>query len=202
MKQLFFVFSFFSIYFSFSQNLHKEFLDKTIVELKKESKIDSKDFRAYDLLESFYNEVLQSDNGELTAETSKKIETYIVKDKIPNNHLLVLFLMYQEHITQALQNNERINSEYQIACVNLLENEINAIYSKIPALIYIYKFEALSANDNESESKRILFEGLKKYPNSIPLKVYFYLSSSDNSLKKDLIENHKNHWMIKQFDIK
>ena len=93
MKQLFFVFAFFSIYFSFSQNLHKEFLDKTIVELKKESKIDSKDFRAYDLLESFYNEVLQSDNGELTAETSKKIETYIVKDKIPNNHLLVLFLI-------------------------------------------------------------------------------------------------------------
>ena len=187
---------------TYSQNSVQDYLDKTLIELKKESKIDSRDKRALTLLDSFYNETLQSEKGELSPITAKKLETYLTTDKIPNNHILILFLMYQEYITQTEINGKKANTEYQLASINLLENEIKSIYSKVPTIIYVYKFEALEADNKKEEATQILELGLNVSADSIPLKVYKFLNTKDDKIKTDLVNNHKNHWMVQQFGIK
>lgn len=85
--------------------------------------------------------------------------------------------------------------------MNILENETKDIFGKIPAIIYIYKAEALESGHRKDESQNIIIQGLKEYPDSIPLKVYSYLNTKDNTIKDDLIKNHSKHWMVQQFEI-
>jgi hypothetical protein len=68
-------------------------------------------------------------------------------------------------------------------------------------IIYIYKYEALDSGNKKDEAKAAALQGLKEYPDSVPLKVYTYLTTKDDKIKNDLIKNHPNHWMVKQFGI-
>ena len=52
------------------------------------------------------------------------------------------------------------------------------------------------------EAKKEVLDGLNTYPNSIPLKVYHYLGTKNEEIKKDLITNHTNHWLVIQSNIK
>ena len=109
--------------------------------------------------------------------------------------------MYQQHISQTLMVGKPSNPELQIEIMRLLEDETKNIYGKVPAIVYIYKYEALNSGEEEDHAKITLAQGLKEYPDSVPLKVYSYLNTKDEKIKTDLITNHSNHWMVKQFGI-
>ncbi|SEW41796.1 hypothetical protein SAMN05421841_2872 [Chryseobacterium wanjuense] len=169
--------------------------------MKKDANIDKNDKAVYNLLDEFYNKSLQADNDEMTAETVEKIQMLASDKNTKNLHILMLFLMYQQHISQTAMVGKPSNPEFQIETMRLLEDETKDVYGKIPAIIYIYKYEALDSGKEEDQARATIAQGLKEYPDSVPLKVYSYLNTKDEKIKNDLIKNHANHWMVKQFEI-
>jgi hypothetical protein len=113
-----------------------------------------------------------------------------------------MFMAYQDHISQTVAVGKRPNTRFQVELKTDLAYEFKNIFNKIPAIIYIYKFEALDTSGQNEEAAKIIDEGLTDYPDSVPLKVYKFLSSKDETIKTDLITNHPNYWMVKQFEIK
>jgi hypothetical protein len=169
--------------------------------MKKDANIDKNDKAVYNLLDEFYNKSLQADNDEMTSETVEKIQMLASGKNTKNLHILMLFLMYQQHISQTAMVGKPSNPEFQIETMRLLEDETKDVYGKIPAIIYIYKYEALDSGKEEDQARATIAQGLKEYPDSVPLKVYSYLNTKDEKIKNDLIKNHANHWMVKEFEI-
>jgi hypothetical protein len=200
MKKLVLLFLFFFGINAFSQTAAaaKEVFEK----IKKESQIDGNDKTIYNLLNEFYDKNLQAENDEMTSETVEKIQKLASDSTTKNLHILILFLMYQQHISQTAAVGKKTNPDFQIATAKLLEDETRSIYGKLPAIIYIYKYEALDSGEKKEEAKAVAIQGLKEYPDSVPLKVYSYMTTKDESIKNDLNKNHPNHWMVKQFGIK
>lgn len=172
------------------------------LKIKQESKIDRNDRVVYDILDEFYTKNLQSENDEMTPETIQRIEKTASNPDTKNLHVLLLFLMYQQHLSRTSVAGKTPDTEFQIEAMKLLENETRDIYGKVPAIIYIYKAEALDGSGKKEEAKAAVDQGLKEYPDSVPLKVYSYLNTKDEVLKNDLVKNHPNHWMVLQFGIK
>ncbi|MCS3867703.1 hypothetical protein J3D55_000619 [Chryseobacterium ginsenosidimutans] len=200
MKKLVLLFLFFLGIHAFSQTAAaaKEVFEK----IKKESQIDGNDKTIYNLLDEFYDKNLQAENDEMTPETIERIQKLASDSTTKNIHILILFLMYQQHISQTAAVGKKPNPDFQIATMKLLEDETKSVYGKIPAIVYIYKYEALDSGEKKDEAKAVAIQGLKEYPDSVPLKVYSYMTTKDESIKNDLIKNHPNHWMVKQFEIK
>ncbi|MCA6066959.1 hypothetical protein JI747_007205 [Chryseobacterium sp. RG1] len=171
-------------------------------EIKKQSQIDKSDKTVYNLLTTFYEKNLQADQEEMTPEDIQQIERLVSDPSTKNIHILMLFLMYQQHISKTAAVGKEPDIDFQIDTMNILESETKEIFGKIPAIIYIYKAEALESGHKKDESQNTVAQGLKEYPDSIPLKVYSYLNTKDNAIKNDLIKNHSKHWMVQQFDIK
>jgi len=170
--------------------------------IKSQSKIDTQDKTVYDLMNEFYQKNLQADNDEMTPEFTHKLQKSVSDSNTKNIHLLYLFLMYQQHISQALAEGKNPNPVFQIETMHLLESETKEVYGKLPAIIYIFKAEALDSGSKKEEAQMTVASGLKEYPDSVPLKVYSYLNTKDENLRKDLTQNHPNHWMVQQFGIK
>jgi len=170
--------------------------------IKSQSKIDTQDKVVYDLMDEFYQKNLQADSDEMTPEFTHRIQKAVSDPNTKNIHLLYLLLMYQQHISRAVAEGKSPNPEFQIETMNLLESETKEVYGKLPAIIYIFKAEALDSGSKKEEAKITVANGLKEYPDSIPLKVYSYLNTKDEGLRQDLIKNHPNHWMVQQFGIK
>lgn len=187
---------------AFAQSRVEKFLDSTLSELKIQYPTDGSDANALSFLESFYNEALQSDLGELSPATAQRINAYMADGKAKNKHLLILFLLYQEHVGQAAAQGEKPNTEYQLACISRLESEVQRVYQKVPIIVYIYKAEALESAGRREEANALVAASLQKAPTSIPLKVYHYLNTKDETIKQDLVKNHAAHWMVQQFGIK
>lgn len=200
MKKLFLIFLLFTGLNISAQTASaaKEVLEK----IKKESKIDGSDKTIYNLLDAFYDETLQAENGEMTEGIIERTRKLAADPATKNLHILMLFLMYQQHISQTAAVGKTPNAEFQMATVKLLEDEIRSVYGKTPAIVYIYKYEALEGGNKQEEAKAVAGQGLKEYPGSVPLKVYAYLNTHDEAIKNDLLKNHANHWMVKQFGIK
>lgn len=173
-----------------------------INKFRSEAKIDNQDKAVFNLLEEFYSQALQSDMGELNPDMPKKIDKLYQSKKTKNRHLLLMFMAYQNHISQTSAVGKRPNTKFQVELMTDLAYEFKNIYNKIPALIYTYKFEALDTSGQNEEAAKVMNEGLTEYPDCIPLKVYKFLSSKDEAIKTDLTTNHPNHWMVKQFEIK
>ncbi|PWW28756.1 MULTISPECIES: hypothetical protein [unclassified Chryseobacterium] len=169
--------------------------------IKSQSKIDTQDKTVYDLMDEFYQKNLQADNDEMTPEFTHKLRKAVSDSNTKNIHLLYLFLMYQQHISQAVAEGKSPNPVFQIETMHLLESETKEVYGKLPAIIYIFKAEALDSGSKKEEAKMTVASGLKEYPDSVPLKVYSYLNTKDENLRKDLTQNHPNHWMVQQFGI-
>jgi len=184
-------------FYSFSQSISNNF-QKTANEVKAQSKIDKNDKSALNLIENFYNDALQSDKGELEAKTINKLQAFMESESSKNKHLITLFLIYQEHITETAAKGLMPDSRFQVIATNAIEKEFKNIYGVTPVIIYIYKAEALSSDKKSEEAKDIVKRGLENYPDSIPLKVYKYLDTKDENLKKDLILNHPRHWLVLQ----
>lgn len=175
---------------------------KYIDQLKKEAKTDPQDKAVFDLLQEFYNQVLQSDLGELNPDVSTKFEKLYQNPKAGNYYLLVMFMIYQDHITQTAAAGKMSNAKFQIDLMTDLETEFKTVYNKVPAIVYIYKTEAFNSDNQSAEALTAINNGLTAYPDSVPLKVYKYLNTQNPAIKNDLIKNHSNHWMVKQFEIK
>lgn len=171
-------------------------------EIKKQSQIDKSDKTVYNLLTTFYEKNLQADQEEMTPEDIQQIERLVSDPSTKNIHILMLFLMYQQHISKTAAVGKEPDADFQIDTMNILEDETKEVFGKIPAIIYIYKAEALESGHRKEESQNTVAQGLKEYPDSIPLKVYSYLNTKDNAIKNDLIKNHSKHWMVQQFEIK
>ncbi len=171
-------------------------------ELKKQSQIDKSDQTIYNLLTTFYEKNLQADQEEMTPEDIQQIERLVSDPNTKNLHILMLFLMYQQHISKTAAVGKEPDADFQIDTMNILESETKEIFGKVPAIIYIYKAEALESGHKKEESQNTVAQGLKEYPDSIPLKVYAYLNTHDATIKNDLIKNHSKHWMVQQFEIK
>lgn len=172
------------------------------LKIKQESNIDRNDKAVYDILDEFYTKSLQAENDEMTPETVQRIEKLASNPDTKNLHILLLFLMYQQHLSRTSLAGKTPDTEFQNEAMKLLENETKDIYGKVPVIIYIYKAEALDGAGKKEDAKAVVDQGLKEYPDSVPLKVYSYLNTKDEVLRNDLIKNHPNHWMVLQFGIK
>lgn len=170
--------------------------------IKKESKTDGNDTTIYNLLDKFYKQSLQADTDEVKPETIEKVQKLASDPSTKNIHLLMLFLMYQQHISQTAAARKKADPEFQTEMIELLKDETKSVYGTLPAIIYIYEYEALERAGKTEEAKMAVSEGLKMYPDSVPLKVYSYINTKDEALKNDLVTNHSGHWMVKQFQIK
>ena len=170
--------------------------------IKSHSKVDPQDKVVYDLMDEFYQKNLQADNDEVTPELTHRIQKAVSDPNTKNIHLLYLLLMYQQHISQTVAEGKNPNPVFQIETMHLLESETKEVYGKLPAIIYIFKAEALDSGSKKEEAQITVANGLKEYPDSIPLKVYSYLNTKDETLRQDLIKNHPHHWMVQQFEIK
>ena len=172
------------------------------LKIKQESNIDRNNKAVYDILDEFYTKSLQAENDEMTPETVQRIEKLASNPDTKNLHILLLFLMYQQHLSRTSMAGKTPDTEFQAEAMKLLENETKDIYGKVPVIIYIYKAEALDGAGKKEDAKAVVDQGLKEYPDSVPLKVYSYLNTKDEVLRNDLIKNHPNHWMVLQFGIK
>lgn len=184
--------------FSFSQ---EQAFESVSQKLKSSSKIDKNDKVVANLLDRFYQEALQSEKGELNTETPEIINKTFEDKNLKNGHVLFVFFFYQDYISQTAMAGKPTNSKYQVQVTDFLFKESKEIWGKVPAIIYIYKYEALTNDNQTDKSKEIVSEGLKEYPDSVPLKVYQYIETNNIDLKTDLVKNHSKHWMVKQYGI-
>ena len=184
-----------------AQNNNDSYL-KTFDDLKSKSKIDKSDTTSLEIINNFYHDVLQSDKGELGSNTINKLQKFMTSPDAKNKYLIEIFLMYLQHISETAAKNLKTNPDFQVANMKYLKSEFEELYRRTPAIIFIYNSEALESAQRIEEAKKEVLDGLNTYPNSIPLKVYHYLGTKNEEIKKDLITNHTNHWLVIQSNIK
>ena len=196
---IFFLFGFLSTFLS-AQTFQDYENIKT--EYKRNSKIDSSDKSALNILISFYEEVHQATNGSLSELTLNTLTNFLESKKSKNKHLIQLFFIYQDYITECASKNIKANSDYQIKLIEDIENEITSIYKLTPTIISIYKYESYELAKTKKKALETVQNGLLNNPKSIPLKVYLFLLTNDEKIKQELIQNHSSHWLVKQNNIK
>jgi hypothetical protein len=184
-----------------AQNNNDSYL-KTFDDLKSKSKIDKSDTTSLEIINNFYHDVLQSDKGELGSNTINKLQKFMTSPDAKNKYLIEIFLMYLQHISETAAKNLKTNADFQVAAMKKLKNDFTELYGITPAILFIYGSEALESAQKIEEAKKEVLDGLNTYPNSIPLKVYHYLGTKNEEIKKDLITNHTNHWLVIQSNIK
>lgn len=178
-----------------------EYLDTVITETKAQYPIDPKDQTVKNLFDEFYNEVLQSDSGELSEELVTKITDLVENPDAKNMHILSLLLIFQDYLNEASENNMLINPEFQLKLVEALEKEFKNLHQEVPILIFVYKIEALQNSERFDEADFLTNQAFIKFPESVSIKVFQYLATNDENIKNDLIKNHGNHWFVKQLDL-
>lgn len=164
---------------------------------------DSKDFRVYNLLENFYNEVLQDEKGELSEKTIATITELMENDAVPNWNILFMFMTYQQHISETAAVGKSANIGFQLLATDLLAKECLKIYKKLPAVVAIYQGEAFMSAEKTDQATAVYKQLLAEKPNCIPAKIYIYMLSNDVAEKTkifaDLTKNSPNHWMVMEF---
>jgi hypothetical protein len=186
--------SFFLTSTIFAQN-KKNIIEETFDKIKNDTKVDKTDLTCYNLTQKMYDEILQNDISEFKKSTIEEIKNYQSSRKSKNIYLFTTLMFYQEVITKSAE--QKISKpELQRDIINYLEKEFLEVYNKIPAIIYVYKVETLNLFDDKSELKKYIDEGLKNYPNSIPLKYYSYKYLKELTYKEELMRINKIHWLI------
>ena len=200
MKKLILLFAFAMSFPLFAQQTQN--YEQFIAQLKNNTRTDKNDRAVWNLLNDFYEEALQSDAGALTRATVEKMQKLYADRNAKNMQILHLFMVYNNHISQTAAQGKTPDSGLQVGLMLELEKEMADTYGKVPAIVQIYKAEALVSNGQHKESADVISAGLLEYPGSVPLKVYRFLETNDEGLKTDLIKNHPDHWMVKQFGIR
>jgi hypothetical protein len=184
-----------------AQTINEVYL-KTFDDLKSKSTVDKNDKASLEIINDFYFDVLQSDKGELGSSTINKLQKFMASPNAKNKYLVEIFLMYLQHISETAAKNLKTNADFQVAAMKKLKIDFQELYGLTPPIIFIYGSEALENAQRIEEAKKEVVDGLNIYPNSIPLKVYHYLGTKNEEIKKDLITNHPNHWLVIQSIIK
>jgi len=173
-----------------------------VQKVKATTKVDRNDRRILELLNKMYMEVLQADNGSLSKGTIDEIKAFQNDCSLANRHIFYLFQRYQSLIEAGQSKPEESNCNLQIALMKVLSRELFDLYNEIPPIICIYMGEALMSAGLREDAKTHFTQSLVFYPNSVPLKVYKYLLTDNESEKrrlfKELTEKHPNHWMVKR----
>ena len=190
---LFIVFIFFTLT-TFAQ-IKKNIIEETFDNVKERTKVDKNDFTCLNLTQKMYDEALQNEVSELSKSTIDEIREFEKSRKSKNTYLLSALMFYQEVITKSAEQ-KILKPELQRDIINYLEKEFINVYNKIPTIVYVYKVETLNLFENKNELKRYIDEGLKNYPNSIPLKYYSYKYLNEQTYKEDLMKVNKKHWLI------
>ena len=194
MNKYIIVISFFLTSTIFAQN-KKNIIEETFDKIKNDTKVDKKDLTCYNLTQKMYDEILQNDISELKKSTIEEIKNYQSNRKSKNIYLFTTLMFYQEVITKSAEQ-KKSKPELQRDIINYLEKEFLEVYNKIPAIIYVYKVETINLFDDKSELKKYIDEGLKNYPNSIPLKYYSYKYLNELTYKEELMRINKIHWLV------
>ena len=181
---------------SFSQE--EQGIKKMISTITKNAIRDSTDKTVYHLMDELFQGILQSDNLNVSQETIAKIDKIMKSDQVKNKHLLMLFLLYQNVVEQSVRT-DTSNRQIKLEILHTLSDEYSNLYNQIPVIIYIYLAESYKANKQHEEVVKTLNVSRKLYPDAIPLKVYQYMETKDETLKADILKNHKDHWLVKQF---
>ena len=185
-----------------AQNEIDEYINTVIVDSKNTNPVDAKDLTMKNLFDQFYNEVLQDESGQISEDLLNKITVMVESLSTKNMQLMNLLLVFQDYINEVSENPSSLNSEFQLKIVEAMENEFINLKQDVPAIIYVYKIEALQTNEKFDESDKLIEVALKKFPNSVPIKAYKFLATEDENVKNDLIKNDTNHWFVKQLDLK
>ena len=190
---LFIVFIFFTLT-TFAQT-KKNIIEETFDNIKDRTKVDKSNFTCLNLTQKMYDEALQNEISELSKSTIDEIKEFEKSRKSKNTYLFSALMFYQEVITKSAEE-KVLKPELQRDIINYLEKEFINIYNKIPTIVYVYKVETLNLFENKTELKKYIDEGLKNYPNSIPLKYYSYKYLNEQTYKEDLMKLNKKHWLI------
>lgn len=174
-----------------------------LLEFKKKQSIDASDNIVRSLLNDLYEETLQSDNGTCSQTTLRRFQLISSDSSFVNGSILFLFNKYQAYITESSLNENAKSSQFQLDLIKLLADECVLIYEEIPTIVVVYMAESLMAAGYIQKTINHIDYALQLYPNSIPLKVYKYLLNPDEYtyLKKQLLREHPNHWMVKEYII-
>jgi hypothetical protein len=203
MKKLLSLITLITVATVFSQNTLSQAAIKQYEAINSATVIDSKDMTVYKLLDAFYEENLNADNGSPSQHTITKISEIMADEKFPNRNLLEILLMYQDQLRYMAENNEKLNPGFQFMTTDLLARESQKIYGKVPVLIQIYQGEAFMIAHNDDKAQAIFKEILTTNPDCMPARVYSCMLTKDEAEKKRLTEVLKkerpNHWMVQQF---
>lgn len=173
----------------------KNIVEETFDNIKSKTKIDKSDSTCFNLTQKMYDEVLQNEISEFKKSTIEEINEFQKSRKSKNTYLFTALMFYQEIVTKSAEQ-KMVKPELQRDIVNYLEKEFLYVYNKIPSIIYVYKVETLNLFGDKAELKKYIDEGLKNYPNSIPLKYYSYEYLNEQTYKEDLMKLNKKHWLI------
>ena len=193
-KQILFLLFTFLTLTTFAQT-KKNIIEETFDNIKSKTKIDKSDSTCFNLTQKMYDEVLQNEISEFQKSTIEEINEFQKSRKSKNTYLFTALMFYQEIITKSAEQ-KVVKPELQRDIVNYLEKEFLYVYNKIPTIIYVYKVETLNLLKDKTELKKYIDEGLKNYPNSIPLKFYSYKYLNEQTYKEDLMKLNKKHWLI------
>ncbi|MDI9311979.1 MAG: hypothetical protein QM535_17330 [Limnohabitans sp.] len=173
----------------------KNIIEETFDKIKSNTKIDKNDSTCFNLTQKMYDEVLQNEISEFQKSTIEEINEFQKSRKSKNTYLFTALMFYQEIITKSAEQ-KVVKPELQRDIINYLEKEFLYVYNRIPTIIYVYKVETLNLLEDKTELKKYIDEGLKNYPNSIPLKYYSYKFLNVQTYKEDLMKLNKKHWLI------
>lgn len=196
-----------SIFITFNSGLAQNTLSQAAIKqyeaINKSAVIDGNDMTVYNLLDAFYEEVLNADAGEPSQLTVDKIQAVMADETIPNRNLLEILLIYQDQLRLMAERNEKSNPGFQFMTTDLLARESKKIYGKVPVLIQIYQGEAFMVAYQDDKAQAIFKAILADYPNCMPARVYDCILTKDEAEKQRLTAALKkekpNHWMVQQF---
>ncbi|MFN7774940.1 hypothetical protein, partial [Flavobacterium sp.] len=151
------------VFVCFTYTVYTQPNEARLQQLRTNVTIDATDTSVIDLLDDFYEQGLQSDAGELSPDLAQRIEKIARNKKTKNKHLFLLFMAYQDHISQTAAVGKAPNSKFQLELMVDLAHECKMIYNKIPAIVYVYHYEALVSNGRSTAAATLLQEALNIY---------------------------------------
>ena len=173
----------------------KNIIEETFDNIKDRTKVDKSDLTCFNLTQKIYDEGLQNEISGFSKSTIDEVKEFEKNRESKNTYLFTALMFYQEVITKSAEE-KVIKPELQRDIINYLEKEFLYVYDKIPTIVYVYKVETLNLFKDKTELKKYIDEGLKNYPNSIPLKFYSYKYLNEQTYKEDLLKLNQKHWLI------
>lgn len=169
--------------------------------VKQSAIIDPRDSTVLNWFEEGYEQMLQADVGHLNDDLAKLYSQFRLDTTIANRHLFYLYDSYQTIVSTAENHKMSIPTELCLSIVDSLAEESNRIYGIIPAIVWIYKGEALLSAGLTEQARNHFRKGLELFPQSIPIQVYNFRLEKNERVRtkqyKTLKKKYPKHWMVR-----